>query len=493
MGQWIQKIENINRIGEKGNVDTKTWDLLFCFSQVEPESEDWGILTNTAKNFVLNKGQFRQENVTRIENMLNDWAGGHNSPLRNLNDQKALAFSAPSYLFRGYEKMKTYFSSINLDLEANMTGLNSKTKDCIQAVNAETVIDLPTAENVQKVSELKDYITFEYNRAAKVGLSLALGSKKTYEIEDKRINAMINQMEESCRDKIETVYDSIKDSKKWYGKDNEEYTDMMKALGEYAEARNQDKEAGRGVSKEQKEKLKQAMSRCSQYLEMHDGIKFTSVGAKRRDAVKEMWDLMNQLPEIKEFQKEQRAVEQKEEERKAREESAKAEKKAREEAKKASMQAEKKAREEAKKASSQNKNMNVSRKVEQKPRGPVAKDEQWFQMADQVMRMVKDYEEYKQIHKMGRIMTQYKMMTANDQARVHEMWVEKHGMGEESWKMLKDAYEIKERVSCNFQDLKMEEEKESPKPKMNVNVRSTSTELEKESVQEKNYGGREKQ
>ena len=89
----------------------------------------------------------------------------------------------------------------------------------------------------------------------------------------------------------------------------------------------------------------------------------------------------------------------------------------------------------------------------------------------------------REFHKMDRVMEQYKGMTAKDQARVRDMWVNKYEMGEDTWKMLKERNGIKEKVSTNFNNLKKVEEKE--KPKMSKMSQKAMEKEVKEAVKEK--------
>ena len=123
-----------------------------------------------------------------------------------------------------------------------------------------------------------------------------------------------------------------------------------------------------------------------------------------------------------------------------------------------------------------------------KPAGPVDKDEEWFRMTDYLMKMMKTSaasvaDPEREFHKMDRVMEQYKGMTAKDQARVRDMWVNKYEMGEDTWKMLAERNGIKEKVSTSFKDLKKAEEKE--KPKMSKMSQKAMEKDVKEAVKEK--------
>ena len=495
MGTWKNRIALINT-EENGYLspmhDPAAMDLLFCFSQVDEKSEDWNALIAKAEQFMRKDGVVKQESAARIEKVLNDWATGKNSPLggERSDDPDAQRFSAPSYLFRGYNALKQYFTSIGVNLEESMPKLKEETKECAQkvALAAAQPATLPSLEgDLKAVSDLRSYIANGFQTAFYYGVQLAsernVKPVNPYLNESAPAKDALNRLDESLRSGIRTAYESIKDSKKWYGKDDAEYTSMMDAVRDYTDTFGKEKEAGAGADKI--EKMKKAMEECSQYLEKHDGVKFTSVGAKRRDAVKKMLDWMNQLPEAKQVHKkiaaEKRAAEKQVAEKQAAEKLA-AEKQAAEKQAAEKLAAEKQAAEKqaAEKQAAEKKAVRkpvayARRKpAEAKPAGPVDRDEEWFRMASVLMKQEKAAAQGFQ--RMDKVMEQYKTMTAKDQARVRDMWVNKYEMGEDTWKMLKERNGIKEKVSTNFKELKKEEEK----PKMSKMSQKVMKEAEKE-------------
>lgn len=507
MGKWNNRISGImtERIGMYDpNYDPDLINLLFCFSQMDEKSEDWGELTSKADQFIRKDGAVRPENTARIERLLNGWATGNNSPLRGdySNDPDRLRFSAPSYLFRGYNAMKNYFSSLGVNLEENMPKLATQAKKCaekVEAISAMPASSIPSVEgDLKEAAALRTYIMDEYETAFCYGLNTnQIKGKKLkfadpYQNESGPAKDVLNRLDEACRGEIGAVYDSIKDSKKWYGKDSAEYTGMMEAVKAYKEASGKEKSQENSV--EVKQKLEKAMRECSQYLEKNDGVKFTSVGGKRRDAVKKMLDLMNQLPEAQSIKDKMEAEKQAREAQKAdaakkaevkRPEKEKEEKKAKPEKKAEEKKVEEK---KAVKPAGRVQAKPAAKPAAPKPAGPVDKDEEWFRMTDYLMKMMKTSaasvaDPEREFHKMDRVMEQYKGMTAKDQARVRDMWVNKYEMGEDTWKMLAERNGIKEKVSTSFKDLKKAEEKE--KPKMSKMSQKAMEKDVKEAVKEK--------
>ena len=508
MGKWSNRINGITteRIGMYDpNYDPDLVNLLFCFSQMDEKSEDWGALTSKADQFIRKDGEIRPENTARIERLLNGWATGTNSPLRGdgSNNPDRLRFSAPSYLFRGYNAMKNYFTSVGVNLEENMPKLSVQTKKCaekVEAISAMPASRIPSVEgDLKEASALRTYIMDEYETAFCYGLNTnQIKGKKLkfadpYQNESGPAKGVLNRLDEACRGEIGAVYDSIKDSKKWYGKDSAEYTGMMEAVKAYKEASG--KEKSQENSAEVKQTLEKAMRECSQYLEKNDGVKFTAVGGKRRDAVKKMLDLMNQLPEAQSIKNKLEAEKQEREAQKAKPEKKaevkRPEKKKEEPKAKPEKKAEEKKVEEkkaVKPAERVQKQPAAAKPIAPKPAGPVDKDEEWFRMTDYLMKEMKtragsSAAPDREFHKMDRVMEQYKGMTAKDQARVRDMWVNKYEMGEDTWKMLKERNGIKEKVSTNFNNLKKVEEKE--KPKMSKMSQKAMEKEVKEAVKEK--------
>ncbi len=508
MGKWSNRINGITteRIGMYDpNYDPDLVNLLFCFSQMDEKSEDWGALTSKADQFIRKDGEIRPENTARIERLLNGWATGTNSPLRGdgSNNPDRLRFSAPSYLFRGYNAMKNYFTSVGVNLEENMPKLSVQTKKCaekVEAISAMPASRIPSVEgDLKEASALRTYIMDEYETAFCYGLNTnQIKGKKLkfadpYQNESGPAKDVLNRLDEACRGEIGAVYDSIKDSKKWYGKDSAEYTGMMEAVKAYKEASG--KEKSQENSAEVKQTLEKAMRECSQYLEKNDGVKFTAVGGKRRDAVKKMLDLMNQLPEAQSIKNKLEAEKQEREAQKAKPEKKaevkRPEKKKEEPKAKPEKKAEEKKVEEkkaVKPAERVQKQPAAAKPIAPKPAGPVDKDEEWFRMTDYLMKEMKtragsSAAPDREFHKMDRVMEQYKGMTAKDQARVRDMWVNKYEMGEDTWKMLKERNGIKEKVSTNFNNLKKVEEKE--KPKMSKMSQKAMEKEVKEAVKEK--------
>ena len=499
MGTWKNRINVIRTEGSGSyDADKEAMDLLFCFSQVNEKSEDWKDLTAKADQFMRKDGAVNRVNATRIEKVLNDWATGKNSPLRGSNNPDVLRFSAPSYLFRGYNAMKQFFTSIGFNLEENLPKLKPEAKECAKKVDSASAqpAKLPSTEEESK--NLRNYITKEYMRAFYFGVELRFG--QTPKPVDPYLNKIgpardtLDCLDEFSRKKIDTMisesYSSVKDSKKWYGKDDETYTRMMEAVRGYTDTHR--KEAGnKEISADEKEKLEKAITECSRYVEKNDGIKFTSVGQKRLDAAKKMLDAMKQLPEAREanrklaLEKAKEKAKQTTEEKRSKQAKEKTGEKRQEEkakqrteeklSKLAKEKAEKKHQEEKK---APKKPVSQTRK---KPAGPVDKEDEWFRIVSVLMRQEKAVNNGFQ--RMNKVMEQYKNLTAKDQARVHDMWVNQYEMGEDTWKMLKERNEIKEIVSINFQDLKKEEEKENPK--MSRISQKVMKEPEKEAIQKK--------
>lgn len=513
MGTWNNRINLIDP-GESGSYayDKAAMNLLFCFSQVNEKSEDWKNLVSKADQFMQKDGSVNQVNATRIEKILNDWATGKNSPLKNSDEPDVLRYSAPSYLFRGYNAMKQYFTSIGFNLEENLPNLKQEAKDCAKKVDSASAqpADLPSTEEENK--KLRNYISKEYGTAFYYGLDIS--SARNIKPVDPYLNEIgptrdaLDRQDDLSRNKIQTIisdsYESIKDSKKWYGKDDTSYTNMINALRDYTDTHSKEAET-KGISANEKEKLENAVIECSRYVEKHDGIKFTSVGAKRLNAAKKILEEMKQLPEAreafrklalekaKEKAKQTTAEKRSKMAKEASEKTAGPMPKAEEKAKQKTEEKHSKAAKEAPKKSVEpmpkaEKHSKAAKEAPKKPAGPMPRAEEWFQMVSVLMKQEKAANS--NFQRMDKVMEQYKTLTAKDQSRVHDMWVKQYEMGEDTWKMLKERNDIKEnkeRVSISFQDLKNDLKKDEGKetPKTNRMSQKVMKEPEKETLQKK--------